>query len=538
MEKRINNQNTNKGDIGGVYFSEGVAKLKTGLGFDTQPHFQKLVEDIQKHFLFSRENIKLVLGVYLANNIKGNPVWVLIVSPSSSGKTELIFLLRQAKNVIPISDLTPQTLISGKEKFASLLLKIPAEVPVMLLVKDFTTILELPQEKRAAIFSQLREVYDGYYSKAFGTGEKVDWEGKIGILGGVTQIWETHYTASQILGERFLLWRLDYTEKEKKEITRKSLDNQKEIKNIRQELQKKIGEFLSIILQEKKNIELSENEKKRIETLAWLVAEARSQIVRNGYKREIDYIPDAELPVRIATQLAQLLIGLKLVEDDTPENFRIIKKIALDCIPDKRRKIIEIALTEENPLNVSQLMARTKLPETTLNRALEELEIREILTKKHYREGLANEWFLSEKWKEALNNFESAATPETLERTKEEGGLPKNIHTPTHKEKGEEINDDSERVKNILLSKFEKPEDYLSFLRDLKQDNPELLEKMLEETRFVSQKEFRDISEIEKDQDVRLRLQTIYLRILNNYCGFKDEVFRYIYKKYCENGQT
>jgi DNA-binding transcriptional ArsR family regulator len=560
MGKIINNQ----GSIGCVYFSEEVGENKTGLDFDTSPHFQKLVEDIQKHLIFSRENIKLVLGVYLANNFEGNPVWVLIVSPSSSGKTELIFLLKQAENVILLSDLTPQTFISGKDREAGLLLKVPSGIPTILLIKDFTTILELPKEKRCAIFSQLREIYDGKYSKAFGTGEKIDWEGKIGIIGGVTQIWEVHYSASQILGERFLLWRLNYTDEEKREIILKSLDNQKKIKNIRTELPRKIKEFLNLILQEKKNIVLTENEKGYIITLSELVAKARSQVRREGYKREIELIPDEELPPRIATQLSQLLKGLKLIEDNPLENFQIIKKIAIDSIPDKKRKIIEIFLREENPLKVSQLIELTKLPETTLTRTLEELEIRGILVKKSQGIGYANEWFLNEEWKEKLLNFESMETLKVLDNTyKEEWASEKYTSPYIQKERNRNINDKSElnseinkngnnlkwddvgwkqEVEDWLLS-IKKQDGCLKFLKDISQDKPKTFSKILNDISYVvSTNEYKDIkytnlSQIENALKSFSYIPTsLYARIKTNDCGFKNEIYEYIYEKYLKNG--
>jgi DNA-binding HxlR family transcriptional regulator len=561
MKKIINNQN----GIGCVYFSEEVGENKTGLNFNTSPQFQKLVEDIQKYLVFSRENIKLVLGVYLANNIEGNPVWVLIVSPSSSGKTELIFLLKQAENVILLSDLTPQTFISGKDREAGLLLKIPSGIPTILLIKDFTTILELPKEKRCAIFSQLREIYDGKYSKAFGTGEKIDWEGKIGIIGGVTQIWEVHYSASQILGERFLLWRLNYTDEEKREIILKSLNNQEKIKIIRTELPRKIKEFLNLISQEKKNIVLTQNETEYVITLSELVAKGRSQVRREGYKREIELIPDEEYPTRIATQLSQLLKGLKLIEDNPSENLQIIKKIAIDTIPDKKKKIIEIFLREENPLKLSQLTELIKLPETTLTRTLEELEIRGILVKKGRGIGYANEWFLNEEWKEKLLNFEGVETLKVLDNTYKERGSSEKYTSPhIQKEGGNmKINDKSElnieinkNVNNLTwddigrirevedwLKSIKEPEGCLKFLEDISQDKPKTFSKILNDISYVvSTNEYKDIkytnlSQIEKALKLFPYIpSTLYARIIRNDCGFQNEIYEYIYEKYLKNG--
>ena len=72
-----------------------------------------------------------------------SPVWLMLIGPPSSAKTELIVLLRQLKHVHFLSDLSPNTLASGfnvmpRTKEPSLLSKLTNHV---LAIKELTTML-------------------------------------------------------------------------------------------------------------------------------------------------------------------------------------------------------------------------------------------------------------------------------------------------------------------------------------------------------------------------------------------------------------
>src|SRR5207247_9452377 len=55
--------------------------------------------------------------------------------------------------------------------------------------------------------AESREIYDGRHDKTWGTGRELNWEGRLGFLGGVTPIIDRHQGAMSVLGERFVLFR-------------------------------------------------------------------------------------------------------------------------------------------------------------------------------------------------------------------------------------------------------------------------------------------------------------------------------------------
>ena len=53
----------------------------------------------------------------------------------------------------------------------------------------------------------------------------------------------------------------------------------------------------------------SDDDEHRLVALTTLVARARSAVVRDSYRREIELVPDAEAPGRLIGALGRLLTG-------------------------------------------------------------------------------------------------------------------------------------------------------------------------------------------------------------------------------------
>jgi len=155
--------------------------------------------------------IDIAFATYVANRLGGDPLWVCVIGPPASGKTEIIASMDGYAGVTLLSSLTPNTFISGKET-TSAGERNPSLLPhlngKLVIVKDLTTILMKHRDAKSEIFSQLREIYDGRYVKAFGTGKTEDWKGKFGILAGVTPVIDREFAINSLLGERFLYYRM------------------------------------------------------------------------------------------------------------------------------------------------------------------------------------------------------------------------------------------------------------------------------------------------------------------------------------------
>lgn len=334
--------------------------------------------------LEDRHIIDVVLGAIIANYLQGDPVNILVVGPPSSAKTEILRTTFSSPKVYPLSSLTPQTFISGlKEKGAknSLLSTLKERGKVILAIKDFTTVLEMRNESRQEILSQLREIADGDYRKAFGTGKEVTWTGKLGIIAGVTPVIDQHHSVRQILGERFLYYRI--SQNDKKAAAEMALKFAGREKEMREELEEATKVFLEKIDKAKtEDIFIGNEIQNKLINLSTFIAIARTGVSRDHYTQVINFLPESEGPPRLMKQLSTLGRGIALVHgkgEIDEEVYSILKKVGRDSLPSYRNLILREMwkgkIKEDHWERLKVLGEFFKSPTATIRIYLEDLAI-------------------------------------------------------------------------------------------------------------------------------------------------------------------
>lgn len=353
------------------------------------------LDDLKLHFvewlyLKDHEVIDIILGAIVANQFQGpDAINLNMVGPPSSTKTELLRTLSGYQPIYTISTLTPQTLISGmKGSRGSLLLNLKSDGKKVLIIKDLTSILEMRSESRQEIFGQLREIADGYLSKTFGTGKRVEWNGKLGIITGVTAIIDEHHGHNEILGARCLYCRVS-NENPKAMAERARKMAGKEIR-MREQLQEVTKQFLEQFKEPKiENIRISEEIEKKLISLACFVAQGRTGISRDRMSKTVEYIPEAEGPARLTKQLWVVGAGIATIQGkDELDNdvYRILKRIAMNSLPKHREIILKkmwdttiMSSVWETSKSISKLV---NAPTETVKRYCEDLWMLNLLFRK------------------------------------------------------------------------------------------------------------------------------------------------------------
>jgi hypothetical protein len=350
--------------------------------------------------------IDVALAVIIANRVDDDPLWMFIINPSSSAKTEVLRSLEGAPDTYALSSLTPNTLLSGFElkgdADASLLPQLNGKT---ILFKDFTTVLSLNREARSAILSQFREVYDGAMVRTIGTGKRLAWEGKVGLLGGCTGVVDTGTALNGHLGERFLLFRPAIPNE--RAVSQQALAQQRtHQKQARLEIRDLVSGFLATLLPA--TPPMPDAVAEGIGALARFVARGRRSIL-SDYHGEINLILDPEGPGRLTKQLALLARAVAIVRAHREVNERdylTVIKVAFDCLPAPRRRMIDVlsrlAASGDATPSTTTVSEATRYPTSTTRRYLAELHAAGFVDRAAGGQGRADNWTLADEYHATL----------------------------------------------------------------------------------------------------------------------------------------
>lgn len=187
----------------------------------TQPHDLSRTKDLlaytigvyRKHLILKEDDgaiVEAVLSTIVANMHPTlvERVWLHIVGPPSSMKTECLRPYDGHPLIVSISSLTENSLISGYRDETgadpSLVLLLHNKIGM---IKDLTALLKDQPAKIDKIFGDLRDLFDGYCSKASGTRGLVKYQSSFGMITCVTDFIDSYMEQHQQLGERFLMVR-------------------------------------------------------------------------------------------------------------------------------------------------------------------------------------------------------------------------------------------------------------------------------------------------------------------------------------------
>ena len=311
---------------------------------DEGTRWNAVVRVLQTHY--HEPDVEAARALYAAvaaHDLTGQPVWPMAIAPPGSLKSELITALEGMPSVFLVDAVTPKTFLSGQipddktptDRKASLLHRIGESG--MILIPDFSTVQSMKADDRATILATLRKIFDGKFAKEFGTAEKVEtWTGRITVVVGTTPEIDRTRAATQALGERFVMvrWRRAGVEAARKAV-------RQDPKRVHAEVREAVHRLLTDM--SSTEITLEDMWQERIVNLAEIAVRGRTNVGRNPATKEIEEDPQPESATRLAQQLTQLSRGSARLEGrDTVSqlDFELVKRVAFDCIPPRRKEIL------------------------------------------------------------------------------------------------------------------------------------------------------------------------------------------------------
>ncbi|MCD6148634.1 hypothetical protein J7J18_04635 [bacterium] len=353
--------------------------------------------------------IEILMAHYLSHKLeKRDPVWLFVVAPSSFGKTLHLKGFEDFEDVYLLTKLTSRTLITGLKSETDEVLKMDGKI---VLIPDFSQFLTLNPQEKSEIWSQFRNLWDGYAIQKFGSGKRVEYRNLfVSLLTCSTPDIENQITLFQTLGTRHISFRVDYW-------VEKNLDYLLEERET------------SYVVEQYKNLmkmffEVNKFEsvpKLDLETLKYLrdltefVSIFRSEIKVDAYSGEPIGFTSPEDPDRIFKMLKKMLKSYLMLSGDLERGKELIKRISYSCIEEKRYKIFRMFKTlctkegELDPsteLTINQIANSLKLGWKTVKSelyCLAQLGLLDFYEADSEKRLL--KWFLTKKGEKWLNWF-------------------------------------------------------------------------------------------------------------------------------------
>ena len=334
-----------------------------------------------------------VLGAVAANYLPGDPVWLGLIGPPSSAKTEILNSTALLPRVVQAGTLTSAALLSGtprkqRDKGAKGgLLQQIGDFGIIAL-KDFGSVLGMRPDTKSETLAALREVFDGRWTRLLGTdgGKQLHWEGKVGLIFGATGVIDAHYAVIGAMGDRFVLSRLTPQEGQ----FERALQHAGEAgKRMRRELAEAVVHLFAGRRTEPRHI--NDAEIARLAKTVSLIVRLRAPVERDRYSREVEAAYGAEGTGRVGMMLERLLAGLDVLGVEREQALMVVEAVAMDSVPPIRRSAYEIVCRYHN-VETADVALGLGLPTVTVRRALEDLAVYRLVERHSQGQGKADRW--------------------------------------------------------------------------------------------------------------------------------------------------
>jgi hypothetical protein len=346
-----------------------------------QGDWQAIADVLNKHYKNPDiEAARILCSALASHSLKQfPPAWTLAIAPPGSMKTDFLESFRGLPDVHFVDEVTTNTFLSGKvdekgrkrTKPAGWLHRIGSDG--VLVAADFSTFTSNPKTLQV-ILAQLRRIYDGHFSREFGTDENLDersWRGRVTVFAGAVPDIDGHYSLFQKLGERFVRVRWPRAGG-----VETGMQAMKHTANVPEELRAVVHSLMRPILTTPQTApEIPEAISLKIANLSELIALARTYVERDGHSREASGVPVTEGNTRLPQELCQIARGSALLDrrsEVNDEDYNLVCRVAFDSLPPTRTVVLRALIEDKSPHSLG-------LPKATIGRATEDLQFAGIV---------------------------------------------------------------------------------------------------------------------------------------------------------------
>ena len=299
-------------------------------------------------------HVVVTLATAATRHGTGEPCWLLMVAPPSSGKTEGARLLDATADA-RLDDVTAAGLLGWSKGKTVRPSGVLTRVGPRALVTfgDLSSLLATSDRGgREQVFGLLRRAYDGHVSRDVSPpGKVVDgpdqlaWTGRLTVVACVTGAIDRYSAHADQLGPRWINVRIPERSTEEKRAAAQ-LARRTGLAEHRKRGRELVAGLLADLPPELP--ELSDEVAEAVEDAALVTAWGRGSVPRNGYgRREIEGVPVVEEPMRLVQQLGAVARGVRALGLSEEAATAITRRVALDSMPASRRAVLRALATGE-----------------------------------------------------------------------------------------------------------------------------------------------------------------------------------------------
>lgn len=357
-------------------------------------NFDYLASLLETYLPNTSTALKLLLAV-ATSGVRENrvPLWLLFVGSPSSGKTELLRLIKKVPSVVSLDSLTQNSFISGereteKRKVHDLLPKLDGKC---LVIKDWTVIFSHDERMTKKIIGDLVGIYDKSLEKSSSQRGIISYDVEFSHLGAITPATlNKHHNYLNMIGPRFLFYSIPNLNAKDEAKSFEAIFDKENRKEIEKRISAAIFDYLVFLNELDLNLiePLSKEVKEYLKTAARFMARGRGIVIqqqatfKNEGGEEISYYEaldiQIEQPFRAVQQLITLCEYLALVVGESrvgEKELEIIKEIVISSMPADRSQALRALKSAENgEITATQLSEETEKSIKTSRRLLEELK--------------------------------------------------------------------------------------------------------------------------------------------------------------------
>lgn len=382
--------------------------------------YQQVEMKAQELLPNSQTALKLVLAV-TASSVYANPVmiWLLLVGVPSSGKTEMVRLVKDADCTYYLDNLTQNAFVSGERstKNNKVYDLLPCVDKKCLIIKDWTSIFSLDEKMTKKLLGDLVGIYDKEFTKFSSRRGNISYSSTFSQLGCITpSTLNKHTNYMNMVGPRFLCYSMPSVDSNNQQTSYDFIFSDRDRSLVEKEARKYVSSYISQIIKKPLEIKTLSSEGKRyLRLAAELMSNCRGIVIlqsasfKNEEGNDVKYYEVSDIQIEEPWRALQQLIVLSrflafVVEKDEVgiDEFEIIKEVVISSMPADRSQALRMIQRYGGMVTAKQLADLSDKSIKTSRRLLDELSALKVLDKNKGSGAIATDYKITERFSDFI----------------------------------------------------------------------------------------------------------------------------------------